>query len=253
MPAPPERYTLFIVGRLRILPQLSSAQSSVTSSGHAEAAFVILLNLFIERPQLGDLRYIGIDLLSQHFALGGHNLLRQRDPFLGRANHGGIVLTPKTDSVDIFEVFALADSLTPEVVEDIGLGGVVPVAVGRPPITPAPKMPVPFLLGAHHGFLMAGAHDNPVFIREPGISGIVFGKRVVPHGGPQIIALHTQDDLEDSGVECAVEVRGRAAGHSVFSKFGADPEIEIGLFVIEEDAAVFDAGLTLLILARPNV
>ncbi len=82
---------------------------------------------------------------------------------------------------------------------------------------------------------------------------IVLGEGVVPHGGPKVVALHAQDDFENFRVERAVEVGGRAAGNSVFSEFRADPEIEIGLFIIEEDAAVFDAGLTLLKLAGANV
>ncbi len=93
----------------------------------------------------------------------------------------------------------------------------------------------------------------PYSSASAGVGGIVFGEGVVPHGGPQVVALHAQDDFEDFGVEGAVEVRGRAAGDGVFAEFGADPEIEVGLFVIEEDAAVFDAGLTLLILAGENV
>ena len=125
--------------------------------------------------------------------------------------------------------------------------GVVPVAIG------SPQMPVPLLLCAHHGLLMAGAHHDPVFVRDPRSRGIVLGEGVVPHGGPQVVALHAQNDFEDFGIERAVEVRGGAAGDSVFAELRAHPKIEVGLFVVKENAPIFDAGLTLLVPAGANV
>ena len=67
------------------------------------------------------------------------------------------------------------------------------------PVAELPSLvPVPFLLGAQHRLLMRSAHDDAVFVGEPRVVRIVFSKGVVPHCGPEIVALQTKNHFEQT-------------------------------------------------------
>ena len=68
-------------------------------------------------------------------------------------------------------------------------------------------MALPFLLGAQHGLVVRGAHDDAVFVGELRVERIVLVEGVAPHGGPEIVALEPQDQLEDLHIEVVIVSR----------------------------------------------
>ena len=104
------------------------------------------------------------------------------------------------------------------------------------------RLAVPFLLGAEHGFLVAGAHDDAVHVGGGGVLRVVFVEGVAPHGGPQVVALAAQEQFKDVGVELVAVVGDAGPGGSI-AVLGADVVGQGGGFVVEEDAAVLDGRL----------
>ncbi len=218
--------------------------------GHAEALLVIPLDFFIETPGLRDLRYVGIDDVGEDFALDINDLGGE----VGADGLAAVVFGAEAHGKNAFVVFIALDAIAPEIFERRALGDIVVVPVAGL----FAFAPVPFFLGAEHGLLVAGAHDDAVFVGEFCVFKIIFVEGVVPHGGPHVVAVEAEEEFEDFGVELVAVVGG--AGGALAGDFGvffggdgaelfADPVGKVGGFVVEKDAAVFDAGLAVNVAA----
>ena len=87
----------------------------------------------------------------------------------------------------------------------------------------------PFVVRAHHRFVVTRAHDDAVSVGKPGIVRVVLVEGIRPHGGPQVIGAQAQQQLEHVRVHLRIPA----------AKFFARPLAQRRLFVIDEDAAVF--------------
>ena len=146
---------------------------------------VIFLDLLIERPHLRDSGHIGVNLLSQYLALVRHDLFQQGD--VGAqivSGHRHVAIAAHADGGDALEVLIALDAILPELAQHVGILPVVPRPLA---------VALPFLLGAQHGLVMRSAHYDTPFVGDPGIQRIVLVEGVVPHGGPEIVALQTED------------------------------------------------------------
>jgi len=107
-------------------------------------------------------------------------------------------------------------------------------------------------LGAKHGLLVAGAHDDAIHIGDCCVRRVIFVERVIPHGGPKVIPFAPKQQFEDVGVEF-VTVIGNTGGYEGplgrvivrrdITVFGADVAGQGWGFVVEKDAAIFDGRL----------
>jgi len=89
-------------------------------------------------------------------------------------------------------------------------------------------------VGAHHRLVVRGAHHDPHFVRQGHGLGVVGAEGArLPHRRPQVVAAQAQDQLE----HMLVEGRVRAA------EPGARPAAQRRVLVVDEEAAVLDAGL----------
>ena len=114
-------------------------------------------------------------------------------PMLG-AGHRHIAIAAHADGDDALVVLVALDAFCPELAQHFGILGVVPGTLA---------VALPFLLGAQHGLVMGGAHDDAPLVGHFGTERIVFVEGAAPHGGPEIIALEAQDQFEDVCVELA--------------------------------------------------
>src|SRR5882757_6753565 len=86
---------------------------------------------------------------------------------------------------------------------------------------------------------MRGAHDDAIPVGQDGVEGIVVIEGVAPHGRPEVVGLHSQQELEYFFVKEMVEA----------TEFFSCPAGETGCFIIDEEAPVFYSG----VLAIPCV
>ena len=179
-----------------------------------------------------------------------HDFFQQRHVRLRAAfGHRRVIRAAQTDGDDAFVILVPPDAFAPEVFKDVRVFGVVPSSQCL--LIP----PVPFLLRPEHRLLMRGAHDDAVFIREPGIFRIVFVEGVVPHGRPEVVALQPQNQLEQLRVKLVVVIGharrdGRIGIGGDQAEFVGDPIAQVRRFVIQEDAAIFDRRRALEVFAR---
>src|SRR5215207_4270486 len=71
---------------------------------------------------------------------------------------------------------------------------------------------VPLLDAAHHRRLVRRSHHHAVALRGRVVLRVVLGERAPPHGGPQVVGLETEHDLEDLGEEVLVEATREPRG-----------------------------------------
>ena len=105
---------------------------------------------------------------------------------------------------------------------------------------------IPLVRRPLHGLVVRGRNDYAVVIRQLLVARIIGEKDVagrwcprLPHGGPKIVRLEAQKEVEHMGVELGVE---RVSSLVVVL---GPPGIQRGLLVVDEEAAVLDGGLTL--------
>ena len=200
-----------------------------------QALVVEILHFLVKAPSLRHLRQIRINFLSEDFPLHVDDLPGQvlAD---GRA---AVIFRAQAHGEDALKILVAPDPFPPELLEHGLLRGcgIVPIANG-PSVIGAP---VPFLLRAEHRLLMAGAHDDAVFVRQPGVFRIVFIEAVVPHGGPEVVASKTQNQLEQIGVKAAPVIgRRRAAAHRNRAVFLPHPSGQVRTFIIQKKAPILD-------------
>ncbi len=129
---------------------------------HAHALFVVFLDFLVQRPCLRYLGHVGIDFLGDDIALVGNDAFQQRH--VGFLRHRLIAVAAHADGDHLFVVARVAQTLAPEVLQHAFVALVVPW-----PSTLA----LPFLLRAHHRFMVRGADDDAVFIGQFAIQLVV--------------------------------------------------------------------------------
>ena len=154
------------------------------------------------------------------------------------SRHRRVIRAAQADGDEAFVIPVPPDAFAPEIFENVRVFGVIPGAECLQ------VTPVPFLLRPQHRLLVRGAHDDAVFIRQPGILRIVFVEGVVPHGRPEIIALQPQNQLEQLRVKLVVVIgharrNGRIRAGRDRAEFVGDPIAQIRRFVVQENAAIF--------------
>ncbi len=60
-------------------------------------------------------------------------------------------------------------------------------------------------MGPHERFMMRGTNDHAICMGQGSVQGIVIVKGPAPHGRPQVIAFHSQDQLEHMGIKRMIE------------------------------------------------
>ncbi len=162
--------------------------------GNAHALIVVLLDLFVQSPHLGcfPCRFAG-DLL-QNTALVIDYLFKQLNILFPA--HGLISVSPHSYCYNAFVMLHSFNTRAPEVSEDFRIGSVIPgsCSVARP-----------FHMGTHHGLMVRCSYNNPIFIGQQGIQGIIIVKGPPPHGRPQKIAPQAHDVFKNVFVKTAVE------------------------------------------------
>ena len=85
---------------------------------------------------------------------------------------------------------------------------------------------------------MAGAHHDAVHVGGGGVLGVVFVEGVVPHGGPQVVALAPQEQFEDVGVELVAVVGDAARGRGPLGRVAVLGDVAVlGADVVGEGGA----------------
>src|SRR5690348_13202907 len=96
---------------------------------------------------------------------------------------------------------------------------------------------MPFVLCAQHGLVMRVAHDDAHRVSEHHVLWIIVGKRLWrPHGGPEIIALHPKQQLENMRIHSRVDAAELLPG----------PVPETGILVIDEETTIADFRLVVM-------
>ena len=101
-------------------------------------------------------------------------------------------------------------------------------------------MPLPLLLCAQHRFVMGCAHYNAVFVCERGIQRVILVEGVVPHRGPEVVGLQSQQQFKNLGIELMI----------VVAVFFFHPSGEGWRFIVQENSAVLNCRRSLHIGAR---
>ncbi len=201
--------------------------------GNAHPPLVVSLHLLVERPDLRHGRQIGIDFLCDDLPLLGDDLLQQSD--VGLLRHRLVAIAPHGQRDDLLIVFGALDALCPERAQGLSVLGVVPTA-------PLVAEPLPLFPSPHHGLVVRRAHHDPVFIRKLRIQRIVGVERVVPHGRPEKVALHAEDQLEDLRIELVI----------VVAELPVHPAAQGRRLVVEKNAAILHRRRTFHVCARPD-
>jgi len=200
---------------------------------HPHPLVVVVLDLLVERPDLGDRGGGFAEDLGEDGALVADDFLEQGHG--GVFGHGLVAVAAHADGDEALEAAHAFDAAAPEFAEFIAVGLVVPGAAAEA---------FPFVVGAHHGLVVAGAHDDPVFVGETRVAGVVGVEGDgQPHGRPEVVGLAAKEELEDVGVEGLVEA----------AEVLACPVAQGGGLVVDEDAAIFHLGFARGVAAGGDV
>src|SRR5690606_2113969 len=148
---------------------------------------VIVLYFFVNGPNLWRLVRRLAGNFGQDLSLVGDNSFQQVDS--GFVAHGLIAIASHADGDDTLIVSHAFNTAAPELTDLLCIGFIVP----RPAIVAAP-----FFVVAHHGLMVRGRNDDPVFVRNAGILRVVGGKDAwTPHRRPEVVRLVSQDQLKN--------------------------------------------------------
>ena len=144
-------------------------------------------------------------------------------------HNGSVIFAAHAKSDDILKIFVAGQAVAPKAGNAFWVGNVIPgIAVNG---TPAPHHAV-FLPAAHTGFVVGGAHHHTQFVRQYGVfqPRAVQAEIGIPHGRPQVVAFHAQQQLKYR----------RIAGGVHAAKMGLGPVAKGGPFIVDKKAAVLD-------------
>ena len=214
-------------GKLADVAPVVVAQEDGHVVRDAEPQVVVLLDLLVQGPNLRPL----LGGLSGHLADDlplvlddGFQELDVRG-FLAQLAQGGVAVPAHADRDEVFRIFGALDAFGEELCEDFLVGGIVPGTAGTASARP-------FLVVPRHRL---GAHDDAHLVGRAAVLRIVGVEGPAPHRRPHEIGPEAQQELENARVEAVVAVvRPVGVLH---------PGSQARGFVVEEDAAVADAGL----------
>ena len=188
----------------------------------AHPLVVVVLYFLIECPELRRLARVLLRLFGDDPSLVGDDALEERDR--GALGHRFVAVTSHSHRHDVLARAHAAHSAAPELPQHRIVGLVVPVAF---------SVLSPFGLRARQRLVVGRAHHDAVLVGESWAQRVVVGECVAPHGGPEVVALHAQHELEDLLVELRVEPPERVAC----------PARESRRLIVDEDSAVLHDGL----------
>ena len=217
-------------GKLADVAPVVVAQEDGHVVRDTEAQVVVLLDLLVQGPYLRPL----LGGLSGHLAddlpLVLDDGLQELDVvrFLAFLAQGGVAVPAHADGDEVFRIFRTLNPFREELREDLLVGRIVPGTAGTPPAGP-------FLVVPRHRLVMGRAHDDAHLVGRAAVFRIVGVEGPAPHRRPHEIGPEAQQELENARVEAVVaEVCPVGVLH---------PGGQARGFVVEEDAAVADAGL----------
>ena len=198
---------------------------------------VVLLNFLVDREHL---RRMLPDFplffqVPDEAALCGNDLLQEGNVVPDRAplsQKRRVALAAHADGDHVLIMAAASQRIAPVAKKSFPVDAKIPrVPVNR---VLSPHL-VPLFARAKAGLMMGEAPDHTVFVGElhVGLSRPVQREGARPHGRPDIVALHPQEELEHAVIERSVEA----------AEMLHAPAAEGRPFVIDEKAAVLDRGL----------
>ncbi|MNC10279.1 hypothetical protein D3C75_579180 [compost metagenome] len=151
-------------------------------------------------------------MFAEQLLLGQNNILQPADILLQISTQGGILLPAHAQGDDIGQILIPDDAILPEPDNGVFVGPIIP-QIAVPILHP---FLLPFFARPEKGFMVRGSHYDPVNIRQPGIGQrrafSVLAEDGAPHGGPQIIPLQPQQQLEHFFIHQLVEAAAAVHG-----------------------------------------
>ena len=197
----------FMVGHTADVAPVVVAEQDNHIFGHFETCIVILLNLFVESPNLltlccGLSCFLGYNFaLIVDYALHKFLVLFQSHHILIVVTlataKGSVAVATHTNGNKVFVVFAAADALAEKLIDNFLISIVIPSTVGTTAASP-------LLMVASHRFVVRCSHNNAHCRGSLAVFGVVGIKSVTPHSWPHKVGFQAEQKFKHLGVKLTV-------------------------------------------------